>query len=101
MLKVEEDHKAVVFGYYVEDPKSYGVAEIDHLGNVLSIEEKPAKPRLDCAVVGLYFYPNSVFQIAEQVKPSDRRELEITAVNQAYLDQYQLHLQVMSRGTHG
>lgn len=95
---VKEDKKAVVFGYYVEDPERYGVAEFDASGNVLSIEEKPKQPKSNYAVVGLYFYPNSVVQIAKNVKPSERGELEITTVNQAYLDQSALKLQKLSRG---
>lgn len=95
---VEEEKKAVVFGYYVDDPERYGVAEFDQQGNVLSIEEKPAQPKSNYAVVGLYFYPNSVVRIAKEVKPSDRGELEITSVNQTYLSENQLKVQVMSRG---
>ncbi len=95
---VKNEDKAVVFGYYVDDPERYGVAEIDKQGNVLSIEEKPVKPRSNYAVVGLYFYPNSVVKIARNVKPSKRGELEITSVNEAYLQQQQLKLQVLSRG---
>jgi glucose-1-phosphate thymidylyltransferase len=95
---VREDRKAVVFGYYVDDPERYGVAEFDSSGNVLSLEEKPLEPQSNYAVVGLYFYPNSVVQIAENVKPSHRGELEITSVNQAYLDEGNLKLQLMSRG---
>jgi glucose-1-phosphate thymidylyltransferase len=97
-LIVEKEQKAVVFGYYVNDPERYGVADFDEEGNVLSIEEKPIKPKSNFAVVGLYFYPNSVIQIAKNVKPSDRGELEITSVNQTYLKQNQLKMQVMSRG---
>lgn len=95
---VKDEDKAVVFGYYVEDPERYGVAEFDDEGKVLSIEEKPENPKSDYAVVGLYFYPNSVIQIAKDVKPSNRGELEITSVNQAYLDLDILKLQKMSRG---
>lgn len=95
---VKQESKAVVFGYYVEDPERYGVAEFDNDGNVLSIEEKPLEPKSNHAVVGLYFYPNSVVEIAKQIKPSARGELEITTVNQTYLEQSDLKLQVMSRG---
>ena len=95
---VKEEKKSVVFGYYVDDPERYGVAEFDANGNVLSIEEKPVHPKSNYAVVGLYFYPNSVVSVAEKVTPSHRGELEITAVNQAYLDTNELKVQVMSRG---
>ena len=95
---VEDENKAVVFGYYVDDPERYGVAEIDKQGNVLSIEEKPEYPKSNYAVVGLYFYPNSVVKVAKEVKPSKRGELEITSVNQEYLQQGNLMLQTMSRG---
>jgi glucose-1-phosphate thymidylyltransferase len=95
---VKEDQKSVIFGYYVEDPERYGVAEIDNEKNVLSIEEKPTNPKSSYAVVGLYFYPNSVVEIAKNVKPSHRGELEITTVNQKYLNQEKLKLQIMSRG---
>lgn len=95
---VEQEGKAVVFGYYVEDPERYGVAEFDKLGNVLSIEEKPQSPKSNYAVVGLYFYPNSVVDVAKQVKPSSRGELEITTVNHHYLKEGRIKLQTMSRG---
>lgn len=96
--KVQAERLAVVFGYYVEDPQRYGVAEFDHDGKVLSIEEKPSQPKSNYAVVGLYFYPNSVVEVAKQVQPSSRGELEITSVNQHYLAQKQLFLQKLSRG---
>jgi len=96
--QVQEESQAVVFGYYVDDPERYGVAEFDTEGNVLSIEEKPQNPKSNHAVVGLYFYPNSVIEVARNVKPSSRGELEITSVNQSYLQQGQLKLQKMSRG---
>src|SRR5690606_1573291 len=95
---VTEEKKDVVFGYYVEDPERYGVAEFDKEGNVLSIEEKPSNPKSNYGVVGLYFYPNSVVKVAKEVRPSDRGELEITSANQEYLDKNNLKLQVMSRG---
>ena len=97
-LTVKEENKAVVFGYYVDDPERYGVAEVDDEGNVMSIEEKPKQPKSNYAIVGLYFYPNSVVEIAKKVKPSGRGELEITSVNQAYLEQHNLKLQMMGRG---
>jgi glucose-1-phosphate thymidylyltransferase len=96
--KVKEERQAVVFGYYVDDPERYGVAAFDATGKVLSIMEKPTEPKSNYAVVGLYFYPNSVVQIAENVQPSERGELEITTVNQEYLSQEKLSMQVMSRG---
>ena len=95
---VENEQKATVFGYWVNDPERYGVAEFDTTGNVLGIEEKPEKPKSNYAVVGLYFYPNSVVSIAKQVKPSARGELEITSVNQAFLQQNQLKVQLFGRG---
>lgn len=95
---VTKENKAVIFGNVVNDPERYGVAEIDKSGNVLSVEEKPKNPKSNFAVVGLYFYPNSVVKIAKNVKPSDRGELEITSVNDAYLQKQQLKLQVLSRG---
>ena len=95
---VSEEQKSIIFGYYVEDPERYGVADFDEVGNVLSIEEKPVHPKSNFAVVGLYYYPNSVVQIAKSIKPSERGELEITLVNQAYLEQRKLKMKVMSRG---
>ena len=95
---VKEEGKAIVFGNYVNDPERYGVAEFDAENNVISIEEKPKNPKSNFAVVGLYFYPNSVIEIAKNVKPSHRGELEITSVNQAYLEQKNLKLQILSRG---
>ena len=94
----EEDHKATVFGYWVSDPERYGVAEFDGQGNCLSIEEKPLKPKSNYAVVGLYFYPNKVVGIAKNIKPSARGELEITTVNQAFLEGGELKVQVLGRG---
>lgn len=95
---VAQEQKAVVFGNYVHDPKRYGVAEFDNNNNVLSIEEKPEHPKSNFAVVGLYFYPNNVIEIAKTVKPSHRGELEITSVNQVYLQQGNLKMQILSRG---
>jgi len=95
---VRRDQNAVIFGYVVSDPERYGVAEIDKDGNVLSLEEKPAHPKSDYAVVGLYFYPNSVIDVAKNIKPSPRGELEITTVNQQYMIRKQLKLSTMGRG---
>mgnify|MGYP006145897399 CR=1 FL=1 len=95
---VKQSKKAVVFGNYVNDPERYGVAELDEHQNVVSIEEKPKKPKSNFAVVGLYFYPNSVIEIAKNVTPSHRGELEITSVNEAYLNQGNLKMQILSRG---
>jgi len=95
---VKNKNKAVVFGNYVSDPQRYGVAEFDDNKNVISLEEKPAQPKSNYAVVGLYFYPNAVVNIAKGVKPSHRGELEITSVNQEFLDQKRLKLQILSRG---
>lgn len=94
----KNDHKATVFGYYVNDPERYGVAEFDAEGNCLSIEEKPEHPKSNYAVVGLYFYPNDVVGIAKNIKPSARGELEITSVNQEYLKRGQLKVQTLQRG---
>lgn len=94
----EEDGKATVFGYWVSDPERYGVAEFDKEGNVLSIEEKPREPKSNYAVVGLYFYPNKVVNIAKNIKPSPRGELEITTVNQMFLQEQELKVQLLSRG---
>ena len=94
----EKQGLATVFGYYVNDPERYGVAEFDAEGNCLSIEEKPEHPKSNYAVVGLYFYPNSVVDIAKQIKPSARGELEITTVNQEYLKQQKLKVQTLQRG---
>lgn len=95
---VEEEHKATVFGYWVNDPERYGVAEFDEQGNCLSIEEKPLHPKSNYAVVGLYFYPNKVVDVARQIKPSSRGELEITSVNQYFLDHQELKVETLGRG---
>lgn len=94
----EEEKKATVFGYWVNDPERYGVAEFDRNGNCLSIEEKPAKPKSNYAVVGLYFYPNKVVSVAENIKPSARGEYEITTVNQRFLEDGELKVQTLGRG---
>ena len=94
----EEDGKATVFGYRVEEPQRYGVAEFDAVGNCLSIEEKPAHPKSNYAVVGLYFYPNKVVDVAKGIKPSARGELEITSVNQCFLQRGELKVQTLQRG---
>jgi glucose-1-phosphate thymidylyltransferase len=94
----EKDSKATVFGYWVADPERYGVAEFDANGKVLSIEEKPKEPKSNYAVVGLYFYPNKVVQVAKSIKPSARGELEITSVNQEFLKDGELNVQLMGRG---
>ncbi len=95
---VEQENKATVFGYYVNDPERYGVATFDSQGNVTSIEEKPQKPASNYAVVGLYFYPNSVVKVANEIAPSDRGEYEITTVNQHYLKEQDLKVELMGRG---
>ena len=94
----EQNAKATVFGYWVSDPQRYGVAEFDAQGNCLSIEEKPAQPKSNYAVVGLYFYPNKVLQVAKSIKPSARGELEITDVNKAFLADGELKVQTLERG---
>lgn len=94
----EEERKATIFGYWVSDPERYGVAEFDEEGNCLSIEEKPEKPKSNYAVVGLYFYPNKVVDVAKHIKPSSRGELEITTVNQRFLDDKELKVQTLGRG---
>ncbi len=98
VVNVEQNGKATVFGYYVNDPERYGVAEFDADGNCLSIEEKPEHPKSNYAVVGLYFYPNNVVDIARRIKPSKRGELEITTVNQEYLNDGNLKVKTLQRG---
>ena len=94
----DEEQKATVFGYWVADPERYGVAEFDKEGNCISIEEKPAQPKSNYAVVGLYFYPNKVVNVAKTIKPSARGELEITTVNQEFLKAGELKVQPLGRG---
>ena len=94
----EQENKATVFGYWVSDPERYGVAEFDKAGNVLSLEEKPAEPKSNYAVVGLYFYPNKVVDVAKNIQPSARGELEITTVNQQFLDDQELKVQLLGHG---
>ena len=98
VMDAEQNNKATVFGYWVSDPQRYGVAEFDNDGNCLSIEEKPAQPKSNYAVVGLYFYPNKVVDVAKSIKPSAREELEITTVNQHFLSDGELKVQTLGRG---
>lgn len=98
VMDAEQNNKATVFGYWVSDPQRYGVAEFDNYGNCLSIEEKPAQPKSNYAVVGLYFYPNKVVDVAKSIKPSARGELEITTVNQHFLSDGELKVQTLGRG---
>ena len=95
---VKMENKAVVFGYYVKDPERYGVVEFDSNGNVISVEEKPKKPKSNFAITGLYFYPNDVIEKAKKVKPSKRGELEITSVNEMYLSENRLKVELLGRG---
>lgn len=98
VANVENENKATIFGYWVSDPERYGVAEFNSEGDVISIEEKPEKPKSNYAVVGLYFYPNKVVEVAKNIKPSPRGELEITTVNQQFLDDKDLKVQLLGRG---
>ncbi|MGM9841987.1 MAG: glucose-1-phosphate thymidylyltransferase RfbA [Candidatus Limisoma sp.] len=98
VVDAEQNNKATVFGYWVDDPERYGVAEFDDKGNCLSIEEKPENPKSNYAVVGLYFYPNKVVEVAKNIKPSARGELEITSVNKQFLDDKQLRVSTLGRG---
>ena len=98
VVNAEKEDEATVFGYYVNDPERYGVVEFDQEGNVLSIEEKPVNPKSNYAVVGLYFYPNKVVEVAKQIKPSARGELEITTVNQSFLKDEELKVKLLGRG---
>lgn len=98
VTRLGEEQKSTIFGYYVQDPNRYGVAEFDAENRVVSIEEKPAEPKSNYAVVGLYFYPNSVVDVAKSIEPSARGELEITSVNQHYLEENNLMLDIMGRG---
>lgn len=98
LINTQEHEKATVFGYYVKDPERYGVVEFDKVGNAISIEEKPISPKSNYAIVGLYFYPNSVIDKAKKVEPSSRGELEISCVNSAYLEEGNLQVQIMGRG---
>ena len=98
VYQAEKKGKATVFGYHVDDPERYGVAEFDERGNILSIEEKPEKPKSNYAVVGVYFYPNKIVDIAKVIKPSERGELEITAVNQKFLEDKELKVKLLGRG---
>jgi len=95
---VKKERKSVIFGYYVSDPERYGVVQFDSFQNAISLEEKPLEPKSNYAVVGLYFYPNDVVQIAKKIKPSARGELEITSVNQEYLNQKKIKVEIMGRG---
>lgn len=95
---VEAENKASVFGYYVKDPERYGVADFDEEGNVVSIEEKPKKPKSNYAIVGLYFYPNEVVKVAENIEPSERGELEITSVNEEFMNKSRLKVEIMGKG---